>query len=236
VQGLILAPTFTGSLLQYQRLAVGSVGMRVGSGFYVGSNWPLSISGSLTMTGGLMRYLQGNLTVTGSLMVTRLGSAVHTPVFTSTGTIIMEGTRADQNFYIGNNVNRSFKNLRVNNRAGTTADDIIVNASGGLNLSGTLVITKGNLDLTTFSIGLVSDRGLNLADDSQADLTTNSNVTLSGTVLVNDSATITVTGGTWTTPVAAQMTTSSLQVARCCFRAHSPSRSEILIWIRMIWI
>src|SRR3989338_8513424 len=60
------------------------------------------------------------------------------------------------------------------------------------------MITLGNLDLTTNSQTMNVERGITLADAAQATLTTNSNVTASGTILVNDAATLTVTAGTWT--------------------------------------
>ena len=47
-------------------------------------------------------------------------------------------------------------------------------------------------------MALVTDRGITLADSANASLTTDSNVTSSGTILVNDAATLTVTAGTWT--------------------------------------
>ncbi|TSC57189.1 MAG: hypothetical protein Greene041619_1264, partial [Candidatus Peregrinibacteria bacterium Greene0416_19] len=65
------------------------------------------------------------------------------------------------------------------------------------NLSGALTITLGNLDLTTNTETMVVDRGITLADAAEATLTTNSNVTASGTITVNNAATITVSAGTW---------------------------------------
>ncbi|MEK7563492.1 MAG: hypothetical protein AAB544_03800, partial [Patescibacteria group bacterium] len=88
-------------------------------------------------------------------------------------------------------------NLTVNNAGGGTDDDIVF-AGGPLLVSGALVVTLGGLDMTTNSLTLITERGITLADAAQATFTTNSNVTASGTILVNDAATLTVTAGTWT--------------------------------------
>ena len=92
---------------------------------------------------------------------------------------------------------QSVFNLTVNNTGGGTNDDVTI-AGGALLVSGALVITLGGLDMTTNSLALITERGITLADAAQATMTTNSNVTASGTILVNDAATLTVTAGTWT--------------------------------------
>src|SRR3989338_8873802 len=137
-----------------------------------------------------------SFSLSGSLSITKGADSVYS-TFTNTGTLIFNGN-ADQNFTVGANVTKTFRNLTLRNVGGGTSDDIVTNVNGGLFLSGALVITSGNLDLTTNSVAMVVDRGITLADSSDATLTTDSNVTASGTILVNDAATITVTAGTWT--------------------------------------
>ncbi|TSD00240.1 MAG: cell wall surface anchor family protein [Candidatus Peregrinibacteria bacterium Greene1014_49] len=195
VLGLVITSSSTGSILQGTgRLAIGTSGWRVGSGRFIGGNAPIALSGSYTQTGGIVTGLMHTLAVSGSLSITKVGTY---STFTSTGTIVLDGN-ADQNFTVGANVTKSFKNLTIRNVGTGTSDDIVVDVNGGLFLSGALTITQGNLDLSTNDMALVTDRGITLADSSDASLTTDSNVTASGTILVNDAATITVTAGTWT--------------------------------------
>jgi hypothetical protein len=194
---VILAPQWTGSLLQGTgTLVVGSSGVRVGSGRLVGGNAAIAIAGAYTQTGGIVTGIQNNFTLSGALSITKGSNSPHS-TFTSTGTIILDGA-ADQNFTVGANVSKSFKNLTLQNSGGGTSDDIVMSVNGGLNLSGALTVTLGNLDLTTNSVAMVVEGGITLADAAQATLTSNSNITASGTILVNDSATITVTAGTLT--------------------------------------
>src|SRR3989344_1613633 len=197
VAGLSLLPTWTGSLLQGTgSLRVGTSGIRVGSGRLVGGNALLTTSGSYTQTGGIITGIQNTFTLSGSLSITKGASSPYS-TFTSTGTIIFDGN-ADQNLTVGANVTETFWNLTLENAGSGSSDDVIVNVNGGLNLSGALLVTLGNLDLTTNSQTMNVERGITLADAAQATLTTNSNVTASGTILVNDAATLTVTAGTWT--------------------------------------
>ena len=197
IGGLRLNPTWTGSLLQGTgSLRVGTTGIRVGSGRLVGGNALLTTSGSYTQTGGIVTGIQNTFTLSGSLSITKGASSPYS-TFTSTGTIIFDGN-ADQNLTVGANVTETFWNLTLENAGSGSSDDVIVNVNGGLNLSGALLVTLGNLDLTTNSQTMNVERGITLADAAQATLTTNSNVTASGTILVNDAATLTVTAGTWT--------------------------------------
>ncbi len=198
LMGLVLSPTFTGSLLQQHILRVGTGGIRIGSGFYVGGNFPVTVSGSLTMTGGLMRYLQNNLTISGSLSVTR-GPGLFTTVFTSTGTVVIGG-QGNKNLRVGANVSRTLKNLTLNNIGSTTSiNSIIVSASGGLNLSGTLTITRGTLDMLTNSQTLNAARGISVASNALNVFTTNSNVVASGSVTIGALSTLTLTSASaWT--------------------------------------
>ena len=197
VAGLSLAHTWTGSLLQGSgSLTVGTSGVRVGSGRIVGGTAAIAIAGGYTQTGGIVTAIQGNFTLSGSLAITK-GTSSAFSTFTATGTLILDGG-ADQNFTIGANVTKYLGSLTLQNSGGGTSDDIVVNVNGGLNLSGALTITLGNLDLTTNSVAMVVERGITLANAAAAGLTTNSNVTASGSILVNDSAVLTVTAGTWT--------------------------------------
>lgn len=197
VKGLELNSAWTGSLLQGTgSIAIGTSGWRVGSGRFIGGNAVVANSGSYTQTGGIVSGLMNTFSLSGSLSITKGASSVYS-TFTNTGTLIFNGN-ADQNFTVGANVTKTFKNLTIKNVGAGTSDDIVTNVNGGLFLSGALVITQGNLDLSTNDMALVTDRGITLADSSDASLTTDSNVTASGTILVNDAATLTVTAGTWT--------------------------------------
>jgi hypothetical protein len=197
VGGVFLANSFTGSLLQGTGpLTIGTSDFRVGSGTFIGHSTAINIADLFTMTGGIVRGVHGALTLSGSFSITD-GSAVGTPSFTSTGTLLFDGA-ADQNFTKGASTTMNLWNLTLENSGGDTSDDIVSNINGGLNLSGALTVTLGNLDLTTNSVAMNVDRGITLADAAQATLTTNSNVTASGTILVNDAATLTVTAGTFT--------------------------------------
>lgn len=199
VQGLEIKSVWTGSILQGTgTLTVGSEGFKMGSGSFVGGNATIAISGGYTQTGGIVSGIQNTFTLSGSYSLTNgAGVGIPDPSFTSTGTIVLDGN-ADQNFTKGASTTVSLTNLTLENSGGGTSDDVIVNANGNLNLSGALTVTQGNLDLTTNSMALVVERGITLANDAQASLTTNSNVTASGTILVNDLAVLTVTAGTLT--------------------------------------
>ena len=197
ITGLELNSAWTGSLLQGTgSIAIGTSGMTVGSGRFIGGNAAVANSGSYTQTGGVVTGLMNTFSLSGSLSITKGAGSVYS-TFTNTGTLIFNGN-ADQNFTVGANVTKTFKNLTLNNVGGGTSDDIVTNVNGELFLSGALTITSGNLDLSTNDMALVTDRGITLADSANASLTTDSNVTASGTILVNDAATLTVTAGTWT--------------------------------------
>lgn len=197
ILGLELNSAYTGSLLQGTgAITIGTSGIIIGSGRFIGGNASLSTSGSYTQTGGIVTGVMSTFSLSGSLAITKGSNSAYS-TFTNTGTLLFSG-KADQNFTVGANVTKTFKNLTIRNAGGGTSDDIVTNVNGGLFLSGALVITSGNLDLATNSVAMVVDRGITLADAAQATLTTDSNVTASGTILVNDAATITVSAGTWT--------------------------------------
>ncbi len=210
IKGLILAKSFTGTLKQLAILKIssGSGGFKMGSGRFVGGIFPITLSGSLTMTGGIMNGLQNTFTMTGSLALSKGGTTAaglgvvsgssSYGQFTSTGTIVMAGSLADQTFLVNSNVWTRLKHLTINNRAGTTIDDVIVGASGSLALSGALTVTLGRLDLVTKSTVLQVQRGVTAADSAQAEIWTSQNMTMSGTILINDAAILTVSGGTLT--------------------------------------
>jgi hypothetical protein len=206
IGGLLLANTWTGSLnLGTGALSVGNLteanggGIRIGSGRLLqigGTSGNVTSSGALTMTGGIASF-QGTFTLSGSLSVTD-GADAGRPSFTSTGTLVFDGI-ADQNF-TGSGRIMDLNNLTLENSGGGTSDDIIVDMDWGpLELSGALTITQGNLDLTTNSVAFIVDDGdITLANDTQASLTTNSNVSHSGSLTVNAAAAFAPTAGTWT--------------------------------------
>ena len=204
VQGLIMAAAFTGSIKQQQQLTIGTAGFRVGSGRFIGGNFPITLSGSYTQTGGIVNYLQNRFTLSGSLNITKGGSTSANVGgsygnFISTGSLVLAGARATQTFYVGLNTVRTFTNLTLNNKGAAGANLVTFNSTGGLLLSGALVITQGKLDLATNS-KFLSERGnITVANNSLAQLSTNSNVALSGSLAVsNASGGLIATGGTWT--------------------------------------
>jgi len=196
VAGMELNDVWTGSVLQGTgTIAVGSSDFLVGSGRFIGGNATIAVTGDFTQTGGVVSGIQSTLTLSGSFSVTAGG--VSTPSFTLTGTLVFDGA-ADQSLTLDAATSTTIQNLTLDNSGGGTSDDIVVTAPAGLNLSGALTITLGNLDLATNSETMDVEGGITLANAAQATLTTDSNVTASGTILVNDSAVLTVTAGTWT--------------------------------------
>ncbi|MDO8649308.1 MAG: hypothetical protein Q7R81_06020 [Candidatus Peregrinibacteria bacterium] len=150
----------------------------------------LVASGSITLANDADATLEAeeNITASGRVWVHDLAT-----ISISGGTLRLNGG-VDQILDLDG---QRMNNLTIDNGGGGTNDDII--ASGGtLQLSGSLTVTRGNLDLDTQNVALIVEKGITLADTAQATLTTDANMTVSGTILVNDAATITVTGGTLT--------------------------------------
>lgn len=195
VQGILLSNVWTGALLQGTgTITAGSAGVRVGSGRFVGGNAFIAIATGFTQTGGIVSGIQNTLTLSGSLSITD-GSAAGTPSFTSTGTIVFDGN-ADQNFTKGSSTSMSLRNLTLENSGAGTSDDIVTSINGGLNLSGALTITVGNLDLESNNTDLVVERGITIASNAQASLTSGGNVTASGSLSVGASGSFTLSGVT----------------------------------------
>ncbi|PIR48902.1 hypothetical protein COU80_01830 [Candidatus Peregrinibacteria bacterium CG10_big_fil_rev_8_21_14_0_10_55_24] len=196
VGGLILAPTWSGSLVQGTgSLAVLSSGIRVGSGRIIGGNAPIALSGSYTQTGGIVSGIMDTFTISGSLTITK-GSGSSYSTFTSTGAIILDGV-TDQTFTVGANVTKTFSGITLQNAGGGTADDIIMDVSGGLTLQGNLTITTGSLDLSTNDVTLDVAQDVILANSAQAAMS-GATMTLAGDLTVRPLATFTNTMGTVT--------------------------------------
>jgi hypothetical protein len=195
VLGLQLQSTFTGSLLQGTgTLTVGSSGFKVGSGRFVGGDAAIVVTGGYTQTGGIVTGIMNSMSVSGSVSITK-GSSSPYSTFTSTGTLKFIGDNADQNFIVGPNVTNSFKDITINNSAGSTDDDIIANVKGGLNLSGTLTITQGNLVMSGTTLNV--DGNMTLANDAQASFS-GVTVFLAGNLTVGSSAIFTHDTGVFT--------------------------------------
>ena len=159
-----------------------------------------------------MSGLQNTFTMTGSLGLSKMGATAagvgsvgSSPViysiysqFTSTGTIAMAGSLANENFYINSNVWSRLNHLKLNNRAGGTSDNVIVASSGSLALSGALTVTLGTLDLATKNTPLQVQRGVTVANSAQAEIMTDQNMTMSGAVSFGTAGVLTVSGGTLT--------------------------------------
>ncbi|MBI3331739.1 hypothetical protein HYZ99_02150 [Candidatus Peregrinibacteria bacterium] len=201
--GLILSTTFTGALrIGTSSLILGGTGARIGSGYViVGTGTVLANSGSWTMTGGVFfNTLAGHkMSISGSLIV--MGRAR----FRYSGTLIFNGGVADQrlafsgshtatrpdNMTVGKH---SFSGIILNNIAGTTSDDLII--SGSYLRARTLTITNGNFDLRSEDVPLALSGTLTLANDADATLETDQNITLSGSISTGASARFTMSGGT----------------------------------------
>ncbi|MBI2636126.1 hypothetical protein HYW84_02255 [Candidatus Peregrinibacteria bacterium] len=184
---------WTGSLLiGTGTLKIGTGGLRIGSGYFVGGTSPISLSGSYTQTGGIVRGLQGTLSLSGSMTITTPGA---TPTyFTSTGTIVFSGfgTQTFTPLQRGR-----FKNMIVRNNGRNGANSIVI-ATNNLALSGSLTISQGRLDLSTNSKTLRMN-GITIANYASGALVTNSDVTNSGSVTISGSSpTVTISAGTWT--------------------------------------
>lgn len=195
IRGLVLRSVWTGSLLMGTgALIIGDYGFRVGSGRFVGGVNPIAMTGSYAQTGGYVTGIMGTFTLSGSLSVTNGGgTGIGASQFISTGTLIFSGNH-DQNFTIGSSVTKRFQNITLRNGGGTTNDDIVTNINGGLSLSGTLTITNGNLDLVTNSVPLVVRNGITLGASAQANLTSNSNITVSGSLVAGAGSLYVMTG------------------------------------------
>lgn len=191
VGGLSMTNAFTGTFLQGTgALNIGSDGFRMGSGTFVGSG-ALRINGAgLTQTGGIIKQGYGAVGTVHTMSGDFLKSGSKS-FYTNTGTLVLDGA-ADQNLQLDRAV---LRNLTLENSGGSTDDDIIV-SSGSLALSGALTVTLGNLDLTTNSIAMIVERGITLADAAQATLASNTTIHASGTILINDAATISMSTGT----------------------------------------
>lgn len=176
---------------------------------------PLNVSGALTITQGNLDLTtnslalvvdDGDITIANSAQaaLTSNSNVTHSGGLTvnTSGIFALTGgtwTNIDDGdvTYTLTGANKHFFSLTLNNSGGGSNDDLTI-AGSGLNLSGALTITNGNLALNTNSQAMVVEGGITLADDADATLVTNSNVTASGTILVNDAATLTVSAGTWT--------------------------------------
>ncbi len=185
VQRLEIRSGYTDTITQSAVVRAGS--FTQSGGTFSGGSSAIAVAGDFVQKAGTFQSTSGTFSLSGSLTLQGNPTFQH-----NNGTILLDGA-TDQTL---TSSGTSLRNLTITNTGGGSSDDIII--GGGLFLSGALTINSGNLDLTTNSQPLVVERTITLANDSEATLTTNSAVTASGTILVNDSATLTVTGGTWT--------------------------------------
>ncbi len=192
VGALTLSNVWTGSIVYSTGSLFVRGALRFGSGKIVTGTGTLSVGGAYTQTGGMLRSAR-NINLSGATVsITNLAST-----FLSTGTLLFTG-KTDQAVTFGNTVRLSLRGLTLNNTGGGTSDDIAVTAAGGLNLSGALLVTQGNLDLNTNNVAMVTESGVVLASNAQSTLTTDQNLTVSGSFLVGDDAILAVTAGVLT--------------------------------------
>jgi len=195
VGGIILSNVFTGSLLMGTgTLSIGTTGFRVGSGSFVGGTGRISNAGDFTQTGGTVRGIQGTMTTSGSYALTD-GSAVGTPTFSSTGTLVFDGATT-KNYTRGANTTIRLQNVTLENSNQAGSHSFIVNSSGGLNLSGSLTVTTGKFDLSTKNVDLVTRGGITIANSTSGSLVSDGNITVSGSVVTGANGTFTMSGNT----------------------------------------
>lgn len=198
VQGISILSTFTGSILQGSgAITVGSNGVRMGSGTFVGGSSGITLrTAGWTQTGGIVRGIQGNgayaMVMSGSLSVRQVVST-NSPSFTSTGTIVF-ADRTSQRIITPPTNAVKFRNITLRQKGGGDVDSIIF-SGGTLNMSGALTITSGNLDMNASSGVLIVRGGITFADDAQATLETRATMTVSGSIVMGDAASLTMTGG-----------------------------------------
>src|SRR3989344_625640 len=175
-------------------------------------------SGSLTVTKGDLRLFGKTLTVSGSVTVADDGQAS----LVATGTVGIGGNvtqnfagglmltgatltlngQADQTIAVKSPATGwRLGALTINNDGsafgGSTFDDVVWTGAT-LAVSGALTITRGNLDLNVHNRVLLADGGITLASDSEAQLTTDQNISASGSFVVGASAVMLLSGGTVT--------------------------------------
>jgi hypothetical protein len=201
VMGIYMGNNWTGSILQGTgTLTIGSLGMRVGSGRFIGGNVPIYNSGSYTQTGGIVAYIMSRFSHSGSFSVRSLSSTTN-PTFTSTGTVIASGS-GNYTYTFGANSagtgRRVFlKNFTLNNRGASTSTNKITVSGAILSLSGTLRINTGKLDLDQGNVPLVTNSGIVLANSALAAFVGDGNITASGyNIVAGDSASFNLSGTT----------------------------------------
>lgn len=201
--GLVITNVWTGSILQGTGvLKIGTAGWRMGSGTFVGSNTgAINNAGALTLTGGVIRGIQGTslgaMNMSGNLSINSVDGT--RPQFTLTGTLILSGN-ASQNVNIGQHrVTAVIKNLSINN-SGAAGSNLIRSTGSGMSLSGAVTVTAGVLDLTKTSQAqpLVVEGGMTIASLVTAGFRSAGNVTLSGSLIARATSIWSHTGGTFT--------------------------------------
>ena len=180
----------SGATLRLQRLTVNN------GNFWLstpgGTGVILAVSGSITVanTAGAEIRTRSNVSASGDLVV----NGTNGSITMTGGRLLLNG---DKNQTLNLN-GKPIYNLEVNSVGTAQADSVIVAADSQLLLSGALTITNGNLNLMDNSEVMVVNRGITVANDADAQLTTNSNIFASGTITVNTSSVLAITGGTLT--------------------------------------
>jgi hypothetical protein len=96
------------------------------------------------------------------------------------------------------NVTATYQNITLKNTGASSTTNKVIGSGVTLGFSGALTVNQGTFDLTTNTVPLVVRGGITVANSALASLTTNSNVRASGSIVVNPTATLTVSAGTWT--------------------------------------
>jgi len=204
IGGLILTPSWTGSVRTgTSTLIIGGTGARIGSGrLVIGTGAVMAMSGSLTMTGGVISNSLANHRWTTSGNLLHLGGN-----FYYSGTLVFNNNNQDQTFAYRTkaaaasqvDTNHSFSGIILNNTAGTTVDDLLV--SGALLKIRNLTVTRGNFSLshqgTQASAGtpLNVSGSITIANNAQSTFSSDTTVTISGSITANGSSSYTQTGG-----------------------------------------
>ncbi len=199
IGGLVMTNAWTGSILQGTgTLNIGTSGLRMGSGTFVGGvSGVINNTGSFTMTGGVVRSLQGIMNMSGNLAINSVSAS--RPQFTLTGTLVMSGN-ASQTYNIGQNrVTAVVNNLTIRN-SGAAGSNLVRSTGSGMSFSGAVTVNLGVLDLTQTSQAqnLIAKGGMTIASATTAGFQSANNVTLSGSLIARATSVWSHTGGTFT--------------------------------------
>ena len=204
VAGIILTNAYTGVVRTgTSNVILGQTGARIGSGYFIiQTGTKLSSSGTWTQTGGVVYNVRANhqFRISGSLIV--MGRAR----FRYSGTILFNGKIDQRLAFSGSYLSsapsaqavgrHSFSGLTLASVGTSTTDNLII--SGSYLRVRNLTINNGTVDLRSEDVplALTSSGNITIADDADASLDTDQNITLSGSLTTGASGRFFMSGGT----------------------------------------